>query len=235
MIHQQPNIIYSHSGGHGDIIYSLVAVNKIGPGYYKTTFDDRFYRNIKPLLEAQPFIKECLPETSPAIVTHNLDLFRVTNGIGRVPLIINHLMAFNLPQDDWNKPWLTVPKKQLVKGKYALINVTPRYPAAGFDWQKEINYLKSKYKQVFYIGYEADMVGPFENLEYFRTDNALELAQLIEGCEVLSCNQSFALTIAQGLGKPYRLMVADNHTNCILNTPNETLINTWKYTDTNTK
>lgn len=235
MIHQQPNIIYSHSGGHGDIIYSLVAVKKNGAGFYKTTFDDKFYRNIKPLLEAQPYIRECLPETSSAVVTHNLDVFRLTNGIGTVPLILNHLRAFNLQEDKWNEPWLTVPQKQFIKGKYALINVTPRYPSIGFDWQKEIDYLKKKYKQVFYIGYEADMIGPFENLEYFRTDNALELAQLIDGAEVLSCNQSFALTIAQGLGKPYRLMVADGHTNTILGTENETLINQWKYTDTNTK
>ncbi len=69
------------------------------------------------------------------------------------------------------------------------------------------------------------MVGPFEGLGYFRTDNCLELAQLINGAEVLSCNQSLCLSIAQGLGKPYRLMVADNHTNCIHNVPNETLLN----------
>lgn len=225
MIHQQPNIIYSHSGGHGDIIYSLVTVKSIGKGLYKTTFADKFYRNIKPLLEVQPYITEVLPETSQAIVTHNLDLFRYTAGIGTVPLILNHLRAFNQPETDWNKPWLTVPDAKLIKGKYAVINVTPRYGADGFDWAKEIEVLKKKYTKVFYIGYEEDMTGPFEKLDYFRTDNALELAQVIQAAEVLSCNQSFALTIAQGLGKAYRLMVADGHTNCILNTPNETLLN----------
>lgn len=225
MIHQQPNIIYSHSGGHGDMIYSLPAVMRIGAGFYKTTFEEKYYHNIKPLLEAQPYIKEVLPATSPAIVTHNLDLFRMTGGIGVVSLVLNHLRAFGLNETDWEKPWLTVPQKQFIKGKYALVNVTPRYPANGFDWLKEIAYLKMKYKKVYYVGYEQDMIGPFEELEYFRTDNALELAQLINGADVLSCNQSFALTIAQGLGKPYRLMVADNHTNCIFNTPNETLLN----------
>jgi hypothetical protein len=225
MIHQQPNIIYSHSGGHGDICYSLAAVKRIGAGIFKTTFEDKYHRNIKPLLEAQAYIKECISINTPAIVTHNLDLFRVTDGIGKVPLILNHFRAFNVNEDNWNESWLTVPQKKFIKGKYALINCTPRYTAEGFDWDKEIAYLKQKYKQVFYVGYEADMLGSFQDLEYFRTDDSLELAQLIEGSEVLSCNQSFALTIAQGLGKPYRLMVADNHTNCIHRVPNETLLN----------
>lgn len=224
MIHQQHNTIYSHSGGHGDIIYSLVAVGKIGPGIFKTTFSDKFHRNIKPLLECQPYIKECITETTPSIVTHNLDLFRVTDGIGSVHLILNHLRAFGLNESDWAKPWLTVPEKQLIKGKYAVINVTPRYGKEGFDWAKEIQYLKTKYKKLYYIGYEEDMVNEFADLEYFRTDNALELAQVIQGAEVLSCNQSFALTIAQGLGKPYRLMVADGHSNCEMHTYNETLL-----------
>lgn len=225
MIHQQPNIIYSHSGGHGDICYSLAAVKRIGKGMFKTTFEDKYHRNIKPLLEAQPYISECLPINSQAIVTHNLDLFRVTDGIGKVPLILNHFRAFGIKEDNWNEAWLTVPEKQFIKGKYALVNVTPRYTAEGFDWEKELTYLKSKYKQIFYVGYEQDMVGSFESLEYFRCDNALELAQVIQGSQVISCNQSFALTIAQGLGKPYRLMVADNHTNCIHNVPTETLLN----------
>lgn len=207
------------------MIYSLAAVKRIGSGMYKTTFEDKYHHNIKPLIEAQPYIKECLKADSPAIVTHNLDLFRVTGGIGIVPLILNHFRAFGVNEDNWNEPWLTVPSERLIKGKYALVNVTPRYPAVGFDWDAEIAYLKKKYHTVYFVGYESEMTGPFESLEYFRTDNALELAQLIQGAEVISCNQSFALTIAQGLGKSYRLMVADNHTNCIMGTPNEKLLN----------
>jgi len=225
MIHQQPNIIYSHSGAHGDVIYSLPTVRKIGTGFFKVTWGEKEYLNLKPLLEAQPYIKECLPPTSPAIVTHNLDLFRLTSGIGQVPLILNHMRAFGLNEAGWNEPWLSVPAKQFIKGKYALVNVTPRYHAHGFNWTKEVQYLQTKYKKVYFIGEEKDMVGPFEGLGYFRTDNCLELAQLINGAEVLSCNQSLCLSIAQGLGKPYRLMVADNHTNCIHNVPNETLLN----------
>jgi hypothetical protein len=146
-------------------------------------------------------------------------------GLGEVSLLKNHLKAFNLSEDNWNDTWLTITPKRLIEGEYALVNVTPRYPAIGFDWQAEIDYLKLKYKQVYYVGYEEDMTSPFDSLEYFKTKNALELAQLINEAEVISCNQSFALTIAQGLGKPYRLMVADNHTNCIHNVPNETLLN----------
>jgi hypothetical protein len=146
-------------------------------------------------------------------------------GLGEVSLLKNHLRAFNLSEDNWNDTWLTITPKRLIEGEYALVNVTPRYHAIGFDWQAEIDYLKEKYKQVFYVGYQEDMTAPFDTLEYFKTNNALELAQLINDATVTSCNQSFALTIAQGLGKPYRLMVADNHTNCIHNTPNETLLN----------
>ena len=218
-------IVYSHSGGHGDMIYSLAVCKRIGKGYYKTNFDDQYYQNIKPLLEEQPYIIDVLPKSSLEPITHNLDDFRNMQGLGEVSLLKNHLKAFNLSEDNWNNTWLTITPKRLIEGEYALVNVTPRYPAIGFDWQAEIDYLKEKYKQVFYVGYEEDMTGPFNSLEYFKTNDALELAQLINDATVTSCNQSFALTIAQGLGKPYRLMVADNHTNCIHNVPNETLLN----------
>ena len=218
-------IVYLHSGGHGDMIYSLAVCKRIGAGLYKTNFDDVYYQNIKPLLDEQPYIIEVLPKSSLEPITHNLDDFRNMQGLGEVPLVRNHLKAFNLSEDNWNDTWLTITPKRLIEGEYALVNVTPRYPAIGFDWQAEIDYLKSKYKQVFYVGYQEDMTAPFNSLEYFKTNDALELAQLINEAEVISCNQSFVLTIAQGLGKPYRLMVADNHTNCIHNTPNETLLN----------
>jgi ADP-heptose:LPS heptosyltransferase len=218
-------IVYSHSGGHGDMIYSLAVCKRIGKGYYKTNFDDVYYQNIKPLLDEQPYIIEVLPKSSLETITHNLDDFRNMPALGEVSLLKNHLRAFNLSEDNWNDNWLTITPKRLIEGEYALVNVTPRYTAIGFDWHAEIDYLKEKYKQVYYVGYEEDMTSPFDSLEYFKTKNALELAQLINEAEVISCNQSFALTIAQGLGKNYRLMVADNHTNCIHNVPNETLLN----------
>jgi ADP-heptose:LPS heptosyltransferase len=218
-------IVYSHSGAHGDMIYSLAVCKRIGQGYYRTNFDDVYYRNIKPLIEEQPYIIEVLPKSSLETITHNLDDFRNMQGLGEVSLLKNHLRAFNLSEDNWNDNWLTITPKRLIEGEYALVNVTPRYPAIGFDWQAEIDYLKSKYKQVFYVGYKEDMTPPFNSLEYFKTNDALELAQLINKAEVISCNQSFALSIAQGLGKNYRLMVADNHTNCIHNVLNETLLN----------
>jgi ADP-heptose:LPS heptosyltransferase len=218
-------IVYSHSGAHGDMIYSLAVCKRIGQGYYRTNFDDVYYHNIKPLLEEQPYIIEVLPKSSIETITHNLDDFRNMQGLGEVSLLKNHLRAFNLSEDNWNDTWLTITPKRLIEGEYALVNVTPRYPAIGFDWQAEIDYLKEKYKQVYYVGYKEDMTLPFNSLEYFKTNDALELAQLINESEVISCNQSFALTIAQGLGKNYRLMVADNHTNCIHNVPNETLLN----------
>lgn len=225
-MHRQPNIIYSHSGLHGDIIYSLATVKRIGAGRYKTTFPLAYHNNIRPLLEAQPYILECLPETSPAVVTHNLDAFRCTNGLGQVPLILNHFRAFNIREEGWADPWLELPPHEpLIKGKYALVNVTPRYPAAAWDWVPYIEKLKKEFKRVYYVGYECDHVGPFAELEYFRTDNALEFAQVIKGAQTLVANQSMGLAIAQGLGTPYRLMVADNHTNCIHNTPNETILN----------
>jgi ADP-heptose:LPS heptosyltransferase len=218
-------IVYSHSGGHGDMIYSLAVCKRIGKGYYKTNFDDVYYQNIKPLLEEQPYIIEVLPKSSLETITHNLDDFRNMQGLGEVSLLKNHLRTFNLSEDNWNDTWLTITPKRLIEGEYALVNVTPRYPAIGFDWQAEIDYLKEKYKQVYYVGYQEDMTAPFDSLKYVKTNNALELAQLINDATITTCNQSFVLTIAQGLGKPYRLMVADNHTNCIHNVPNETLLN----------
>ena len=40
-------------------------------------------------------------------------------------------------------------------------------------------------------------------IHYHKTDNLLELAQVIQGCEQFIGNQSSALSIAIGLGKTY--------------------------------
>ncbi|MEN6293824.1 MAG: hypothetical protein ABFD07_17640, partial [Methanobacterium sp.] len=48
-------------------------------------------------------------------------------------------------------------------------------------------------------------------IDYYKTKNLLELAQVIQGCEQFIGNQSVALSIAIGLGKTYRCEVRKDY------------------------
>lgn len=237
---------FRHSGKIGDVIYSLPAIRELGGGILylpESTPDNcpRLYSNLLRLLELQPFIHEVrrypsyLPykQLVPGIhIDYDMDIARDQPQRGIIHIVKRYLDAFNISLTNWKDPWLTVDEvPPPVTGEYVVINFTNRHvvnellPSRPFDWGKLVNNIQCA--KVF-VGSEEEhsyFCSHFRiSITFISTSDVLELARVIKGAREIYCNQSSALTLAQGLSKRYFLFPKPHKTNCIMGTPNETIL-----------
>ena len=105
------------------------------------------------------------------------------------------------------EPWLTPVAPITIPGKPYVVNRTARYlyGAPSEEWFRWIQ--NGLADQGIFVGSDEEH-DDFEKMfnckiEYYKTNDLLELAQVIQGCEQFMGNQSVALSIAIGLGKSY--------------------------------
>lgn len=230
------------SGGLGDIVYSIPVMRILGIKriYVKTrSFGEGLgttYSAIKPLLESQDI--ECLPcdgqfadGSFPDITyTHNFDTWRTRFGRDRTHIIKSMMLHFRCYNGNWTKPWLFNIPKEYAHSR--LIFLTPRWrDKSQVDWSYHILGGNLRRANTHFIGLDADYNEflkyciPGNAIQHFHTGDMLELAKIISGCETLYCNQSVALTIAQGLGNiPYWLERKPGKTNTLIYSPYEHLL-----------
>jgi len=221
---------FLHSGGCGDIMYSLVAVKKLGGGTLyikrKNKYNDLIdnYEALKDLLLHQPYIDDVIEYKETDFfnydnnikIDYDLDIFRLDQEIGQKHLVLCYLDMLKIDFAGWQEPWLIAPSAD---EELTLFNITKRY-RTDFDWQ---GLIKNR-KHGHFIGLESEH-DEFSYLEHKKTSNLLDVAALINSSNHLYCNQSVALTIAQGLGKDYSLEVFHPQKNAIMRTKAETILN----------
>jgi hypothetical protein len=228
------------SGGCGDIVYAIPVMKKLGvtrvyvkENWYKPPFHN-LYSVMKDLLEKHGF--EVLPTTGGfdsmqyekgLEFDYDMDSFRQMRGRGRIHIMLNMYYRFGLPTSGWNKPWLEVTgvAPGAPTGEYSLIHLTPRWrEGSQVNWERVF---KSIEGPVYFIGFpveHSEFCRFHGRLPYLPTENILQMAQLIRDCKALYCNQSVALTLAQGLGKKYYLAPKRNKTNTLLFTDKENIL-----------
>jgi hypothetical protein len=228
------------SGGCGDIVYAIPVMKKLGitlvyvkENWYRPPHHS-LYSVMKPLLEMQGF--EVLPtaggydpmQYEPSLkLDYDMDSFRLKRARGKVHIMVNMLNYFELPTNNWTKPWLKVDGDGagLPSEAYSLIHLTPRWREnSRVDWERVFMKIDGP---VFFIGFpeeHAEFCRLYGSIPLKPTDNILQMAQLIRDCRALYCNQSVALTIAQGLGKKYYLEVKPGKTNTLMYTKNENIL-----------
>ena len=146
-------------------------------------------------------------------ITHNLDRFRPMF-VGHPTNYINiYCASFGIIDPAVQNtvsagPWLTVPEPVVIPGKPYVVNRTsrgwcaPGCNAAWTQWKDE-----GVDEQSVFVGlpdeHEAFCKLTGWRIDHHQTQNMLELAQVIAGCEQFLGNQSVALAIAQGLRVPY--------------------------------
>lgn len=249
------DVTFLHSGGCGDIIYSLPYVKMRGGGVmyikpqnnYNNTMDN--YEAMRHLLMAQEYITDVAPypltpvhELDPDIhIDHDLDEFRKAPNIAHHNLMMAyfHGTGVNFDPVPHRQPWLRAiglypavidrEHSDNWSKPFALIHRTLRYQDQNLNWQRYLDNLKETYgNEVYFLGFEeehVDFSGRWGAVRRLHTEDIMQMAQLIVACDSLWCNQSVALTLAQAMGKTYYLEVAPDHSNTIMKTPNETLLN----------
>lgn len=218
------DLIYSlalvkHLGG-GELYLHLNQIDWVGQHYYgakptpfhqgRMTYAD--FEFLRPLMLAQDYISDFKVLDHTTEITHNLDRFR--------PLFVGHpgnyvdtyCAAFGITDTQTqeqirNSTWLTVPNPVSIPQRPIVINRTPRWlpnqpsaqwaawQQAGLDQQAVFVGLEDEYQQFI------DQIG--WDIPWVNTESQLELASVIAGCELFIGNQSQALSLAIGLGRPY--------------------------------
>lgn len=217
--------IFKHSGDLGDIIYSLPTIKMMGGGVLaldtsggedeeicriqcmekKTKFNKISFEFIKPLISAQPYIKECREYIPGEKIDINLNKFREKfsdpNSRSKSKNLLDlHLDAFNLPKWNPNDTWLTV-DDPIHLDKKIVVTRTPRYQSS-FAWfqTRKFQFAKDAVfiglpKEHEYFEWTFDI-----KIEYRKVQDALEMARVISGSSAFVSNATLALSVAIGEG-----------------------------------
>lgn len=221
--------VFRHSGATGDIIFSLPVIKALGGGKLYLTFaDNQRAESIKRLIEIQPYISEVILG-EPEGLTNDLDNFRAVFTGAYDNLIDCHFRGQQVPNDmSWVNGWLEAPVVNYLQSqKYSVINRTARYNDPHFDWNREIEYLRTISERIYFIGYQNEWQSfnaQFQNVDYFPCD-FLQGSSLLKYAQMYTGGYSAWSTIAQGLGIRYRLEQAPGHTCSSLFIERETIIN----------
>jgi hypothetical protein len=105
------------------------------------------------------------------------------------------------------EPWLTPVDPIKIPGKYIVVNRTDRYlqHSDGQGWKNWTDNYLGEFG--VFIGTEKEHHAFQENMklkiQYYKTENMLVMAQVVQGCEMFLGNQSLAFSLAVGFGKAY--------------------------------
>jgi hypothetical protein len=223
-------MIFAHSGALGDIVYALPVIKHYGPGElhvklnnipntlrkygngpvdaaYEGRLSQADYSLIAPLLEAQPYITK-VRVYDGAGIHYDLDRFRATVGPEfKTNFIEVFCQTFKIPYsiDESFKPWLTVRPNPVAK---VVVTRTARYQSNKTStiptWLQVLRENKVEQEGVF-IGLPAEHEAFQElfnvTIPYYKCRDFLDMAEVIAGAETFCSNQTFAYSVAQGLGK----------------------------------
>lgn len=217
--------------GGGNLYVKLDALNDFaknvlgwadaGPAVGRLTARD--YEIMEPLLKAQDYLNEVAIwngeiDDHPELLDH-WKMHMVKGWQGNQTECYALCAGFNIHTPEIRKkllfePWLTPVEPIKIFGKPIVINRTSRhlFGATGNNW---INFIQNGLSDyAVFIGTEGEH-SAFEEqfkikVQYFKTNDLLEVARVIQGCEQFIGNQSSALSIAIGLGKTYWCEVRDD-------------------------
>ncbi len=166
---------------------------------------------IKPLLIAQPYIRDVIFEAEAGIdynTTTNLDYFRhckINTSAGDLRNWYGKAFGVSL---DITPKFLFVDKSQ----KYGflensiLISRTQRYNNDAIDYS-----ILNNFENVYFMGLENEFnvfaeQFKLDKIKHISIDNALDAEFAINSCKVFIANQTSFMAIAEGLKKPNRCL-----------------------------
>lgn len=195
------------------------AVNVMGwpsAGPAKGRLNQKDYEILEPLLKAQDYFQEVAvwkgeEDSFPQLLDHwKMHLLKGWQGNQTECYALT--VGMNIHDPEIRKkllfePWLTPVEPIRIPGKSVVVNRTSRHlhNADGSGWTSFIQGGLSDYG--VFIG-TPDEHAAFEDqfkikIQYYKTNDLLEVARVIQGCEQFIGNQSSPLSIAIGLGKTF--------------------------------
>lgn len=162
------------------------------------------FKLLEPLVAQQDYIKEFkILDANDKIDWESEDFRRLKHFTEGETLMQAHLNHYNMVKQSRLKvtgstPWLKVKLSKESKGR-VVVNLTERYRNASFPWQKIADHYRDL---ILFVGLEHEhhyFCRDYGKVEHVKTDNLLQVAELIAGSELFIGNQSSAGAIAEGL------------------------------------
>lgn len=219
-IEQNDRLTFCHAGDLGDIIYALPSIKAYGGGVLK--FSDNGYAReqmtdaridlIAPLLFEQKYIHS-VARHEGEYVDFDFRDFRVL-----------HKQHSNLSVDqaEWTgavidtvNPWLEV--DQVEKSSHVIINRTERYRNSKFPWATIHRKLATYLRLIGLPKEHAEFEDTFGTTAYVATQDLLQVAKLIAGCNTFIGNQSVCYSISEGLKHKRIQETCEDAMDCIYN------------------
>lgn len=232
-------MVCSSAGDYGDLIFLLGVMHSIPSGPHtlllktspltkiRTDADlKRFADMVIPLAKSQPYISDCRIRQANERVDWRSQDFR---GKGRwcpeVTLLgaksyhLQTCLGFGQNIHGTNR-WLhNIVSSPLSKDR-VVINRTGRYRNPYFPWREVIDFYGDR---LLFIGVPheyRDFCGQFGCIEWAKTSNMLEVAELIAGSLLFIGNQSSPNAVAEGLKHPMIQETDLGTPDCIFKRPN---------------
>lgn len=229
------NYTFYHGGDLGDIIYSLPSIKLIGGGHInfgnkdnhdiilrtREPFNNQKYKFIEPLIKSQNYIISTnYSDDSSIEYDYNFNEFRHywNDEQYRSSKKIDRLIDVNLDfvgvssLFNEKEPWLNCQNKKIAK---YVVSRSFRYRDISFPWIDIYQLIKNNCVFIGLSDEYEDFCKTVGIIPYFKVSDALEMAEVINGCEIFIGNQSFPCSIAIGLNKTVVQEYSKNHKDCI--------------------
>lgn len=235
---RSPGLTVSSAGDIGDCALLLCLMKQIPGGPHtlalrpspltKSKDDEkvkRLHDAIAPLALAQRYIKDVKIIEADTKVDWASEGFRKLGHYRKGETLMqahqHHLIKTKGIGRDFrdDQPWLNVRKAEDVSDR-VVINRTSRYRNDNFPWAQIVKHLGSR---LLFVGHEdewREFCKSFGTVEYRRTANMLEVAELIAGSALFIGNQSSANACAEGLKHNSIQEVCLELPDCIYRRPN---------------
>lgn len=219
--------VFYHGGAQGDIIYSLPTIKGLGGGILNVGKHNQ-YLNLKELLILQDYIEDVVfrggyhNQINLSMYTYVEATLRSWKNIDHLAVLYTLISKDNIELNLY-EPWLfNIQSKRINK---IVINRTKKYRNVGaykrkFDWSVLQDYRNDcifvgTEKEHFWFKKETGI-----ETQYYTCKDALELAEVINGCDLFIGNQSLAFALAEALKKNRVLEVCWRLPNCVPATEN---------------
>jgi hypothetical protein len=219
---------YLHSGTLGDLIYSLSIVNKLGTGKFLVALENvanvtrqyfghdgleehrhrlttQDYISLYPLLIHQPYITEVEAWDKAEIPIVNLDNFRAIlfkTFMGNYVEAYHKAFGILTPGTVHRETWLTAEVKEV---KPVVVCRSSRYRCPnGNTIHKDLYAEYNVRDNGVFIGSDDeynDYVSVIGEIDRYNITDFLDMANVINGSDMFISNQTFAFSLAMGLGK----------------------------------
>lgn len=223
--------IVAHGGDVGDLIYGLPAMKVLGQCRLvvhwhpvREGFNAQKFAKIYPLLAIQPYLHSVVFQHECPETPWNFNRFRPWNWERRATriesLAQSQLRIFNLPEAVLQEQWLCVDEPVFSENKKVVFHRSFRYRNRNFPWKE----ILAKYgRYAVFVGMPDEHqnfcaeIGP---VDYFPTEDYLELARVIAGAVLFVGNQSCPYAIAEGLKQNAILETCPGCEDCQFYRPN---------------